>query len=218
MEQRHSILTSNHLRKEEGAAMLDVLVNELGEYLTVEQGWLEKKKTASLKTLHSTGHPVELVASARAGLAGLAGFHTSILIGGEEYYFSPSGIRTAAKLSSHRPAWKASRSFVGISKRTGQELLDFLAEHFRAGSYDFLRKNCNSFTDCVLYFLCEERLHFRYRSMDTIGRWADGQTGILQSISKGGYRPNPSADDFDLEDLLEEIDDARAECSDTDED
>ncbi|CAE7216081.1 unnamed protein product [Symbiodinium sp. KB8] len=156
------------------------------------------------------GLEVELAASAR-GLAGFAGYHTSVLIDGEEYYFSPTGIRYVKKLMSHPRRSQATRTHIGFSKATGQQMLDFLNEHFLAGSYDFLRKNCNSFTDAALYFLCETRLDFKYRAMETIGWMAESRTGILNSISSGEYRQNRSADDFDLEDVLEQIDDERPE-------
>ncbi|CAE7804519.1 unnamed protein product [Symbiodinium microadriaticum] len=167
-------------------------------------------KPVELRSLNTSGLEVELAASAR-GLAGFAGYHTSVLIDGEEYYFSPTGIRYVKKLMSHPRRSQATRTHIGFSKATGQQMLDFLNEHFLAGSYDFLRKNCNSFTDAALYFLCETRLDFKYRAMETIGWMAESRTGILNSISSGEYRQNRSADDFDLEDVLEQIDDERPE-------
>ncbi|CAE7706258.1 unnamed protein product [Symbiodinium sp. CCMP2592] len=135
-------------------------------------------KPVELRSLNTSGLEVELAASAR-GLAGFAGYHTSVLIDGEEYYFSPTGIRYVKKLMSHPRRSQATRTHIGFSKATGQQMLDFLNEHFLAGSYDFLRKNCNSFTDAALYFLCEARLDFKYRAMETIG-W------MAESSSTGG--------------------------------
>ncbi|CAJ1368818.1 unnamed protein product [Effrenium voratum] len=143
--------------------------------------------------------------------AGLGGFHTSILICGEDYYFCPMGIRFSPKLVSHPRPHEALRLRVGVSQATGTELLNFLADHFQSGSYDFLRKNCNSFTDCALYYLCGKRLDFRYRAMEKLGWIAESQTGFLGTISEGEYTANPAAEDFDLEELLEQIEDARGE-------
>ncbi|CAJ1455030.1 unnamed protein product [Effrenium voratum] len=170
----------------------------------------EMMLATDLKSLRSKGYPVELVATGR-GFAGLGGFHTSILICGEEYYFCPMGIRFSPKLVSHPRPHEALRLRVGVSQATGTELLNFLADHFQSGSYDFLRKNCNSFTDCALYYLCGKRLDFRYRAMEKLGWIAESQTGFLGTISEGEYTANPAAEDFDLEELLEQIEDARGE-------
>eukprot|EP00439_Symbiodinium_sp_Y106_P017688 s5256_g2.t1 len=87
-------------------------------------------------------------------------------------------------------------------------MLCFLSGHFQPGSYDLLRKNCNTFTDCALYFLCGKRLDslfrllpkvdlvqdMRYKAVETLACMADERTGILQSITRGEYSPNPEAE------------------------
>ncbi|CAE7943222.1 unnamed protein product, partial [Symbiodinium necroappetens] len=201
------------LEKVEGAStngQSDIFEDCIEPVAAESAGGKKLLKPVELRSLNTSGLEVELAASAR-GLAGFAGYHTSVLIDGEEYYFSPTGIRYVKKLMSHPRRSQATRTHIGFSKATGQQMLDFLNEHFLAGSYDFLRKNCNSFTDAALYFLCETRLDFKYRAMETIGWMAESRTGILNSISSGEYRQNRSADDFDLEDVLEQIDDERPE-------
>mmetsp|Transcript_70910 Transcript_70910/g.125305 ORF Transcript_70910/g.125305 Transcript_70910/m.125305 type:complete len:247 (-) Transcript_70910:183-923(-) len=172
----------------------------------------EPRKQA-LKFMQMPGQEVEVAVSSRSGLGGFAGFHTSILVAGEEYVFAARGIRCYPKLTSHRKRENVTRSYVGVSQFSCKEMLVFMQEHFRPGSYDFLRHNCNSYTDCALYFLCGERLDLRYRAVERIGWLADSHTGILRSISKGQYTPNPLADNFSMDDVLQEIDAARGEDS-----
>jgi len=155
----------------------------------------------------SPGHIVELAASPLAGLRGFAGYHTSVLVAGEEYYFSPCGICSAPKLTSHEAAsGNVQRSLIGVSRSSGVDLLDFLTEHFQPGTYDLLRKNCNSFTDCALYFLCGQRLDARFCQIEQLGRAADERARLVQVMSRGEYLPNARALDFDLEAVLALID------------
>jgi len=165
--------------------------------------------------MRTPGHEVELAVSPLANLRGIAGYHTSVLVAGEEYYFCPSGIRYSPRIVSH-PMNSVQRIFVGLSQTSGAELLDFLEAHFRTGSYDLLRKNCNSFTDCALYFLCEQRLDLRYRTVEKLAWAADDNTGMLQAISSGEYKPNPKAEDFDVQALLRDIELARDYGSESD--
>lgn len=168
-----------------------------------------KSKSQPLRTLRSAASfEVELAVSPLAGLRGFGGYHTSVLIAGEEYYFSPTGIHCCSKVHSH-PKEVMVKIFIGHSSASGAELLCFLEEHFQEGSYDLLRKNCNAFTDCALYFLCERRLDLQYRAVEQLAWMADDHTGIMQSLSHGEYSPNPLAEEFDLQVILQDIDLAR---------
>lgn len=174
------------------------------------------QKSQPLRSLKSAGSvTVELAVSPIGGLRGFGGYHTSVLIAGEEYYFSPSGIHCCTKVYSHPE--EVMRIFIGHSSVSGAELLSFLGDQFKEGSYDLLRKNyrSNAFTDCALYFLCEQRLDLRYRAVEKLAWMADDRTGILQSLSNGEYSPNPLAEDFDLEAILQDIDLAREWDSDS---
>jgi len=168
-----------------------------------------QRSAAALRTLRTPGHEVELCVSPLAGLRGAAGYHTSVLVAGEEYYFCPAGICTSARLTSHQGGAQMQRFYIGLSGTSGAELLEFLSQLFRPGSYDLLRKNCNSFTDCALYFLCEQRLELRYRTVEKLAWVADDSTGLLQKVTQGDYVPNPRAQDFELQAVLKEIEIAR---------
>merc|ERR1711920_447246 len=77
-----------------------------------------------------------------------------------------------------------------------------LAAHFKAGTYDILRKNCNSFTDCALYYCIGRRLDEQYRALEKLGADAD-RVGLVRLLSLGDYVPNPNADDFDVDYVVE---------------
>eukprot|EP00930_Biecheleria_cincta_P045519 TRINITY_DN31367_c0_g1_i1.p1 TRINITY_DN31367_c0_g1~~TRINITY_DN31367_c0_g1_i1.p1 ORF type:complete len:234 (-),score=41.22 TRINITY_DN31367_c0_g1_i1:2-703(-) len=166
-------------------------------------------RCAALRTLRTPGHEVELAVSPLAGMRGFAGYHTSILVAGEEYFFCPTGINCSPNVISHQSGANMQRIYIGLSQASGSELLEFLEHHFRPGSYDLLRKNCNSFTDCAMYFLCEQRLGLRYRTVEKLAWAADDNVGLLQGITNGDYRPNPRADEFELQAVLAEIELAR---------
>ncbi|CAL1155921.1 unnamed protein product [Cladocopium goreaui] len=78
-------------------------------------GCLINPEPHELKSYYSSGLKVELLATAR-GLGGFAGFHTSILMAGEEYFFSPTGIRCCSYPISHPSLLQAIRIGVGVSK------------------------------------------------------------------------------------------------------
>jgi hypothetical protein len=151
------------------------------------------------------GYEVELVFSPIADMRGVAGYHTSVLLAGLEYFYGGAGIVCSPKISSHKKKSKMQRICVGISTYSGAELLAVLREYFPPGQYDLLRKNCNAFSDCALYFLCGQRLSWSFKGMDQIGIFAD-QFGLIQSISAGEYCPNPKAADFDVEAVILELD------------
>jgi hypothetical protein len=166
----------------------------------------------SLRTLRTPGLAVELAVSALAGLKGAAGYHTSIVLDGEEYVFTPMGITRWDTVLSHKKNPEMQRIAVGMTKYSGIDLIEFLDSWFPPGHYDLLRKNCNSFTDCALYFLCEVRLDPGFRQMERLGKLADDHYGFVQSISGGEYQPNPAAVDFEVERIIQEIDAERETC------
>jgi len=161
---------------------------------------------STTRTLSSPGYEVELAVSPLAGLKGAAGYHSSILIQGEEYFFSPMGIIHSPHISSHKKNPAMERIFIGLSRYSGSDLVEFFDHHFPPGHYDLLRKNCNCFSDAAMYFLCEQRLNRKYGYVERFGKFADDHAGIIQSISGGEYLPNPQAVGFDLEGLIKEID------------
>jgi len=80
--------------------------------------------------------------------------------------------------------------------------LAVLEPHFEAGTYDLLRKNCNTFSDCALYFLIQRRLHSRYVKLERLGSMLPA---VVQLVSGGIYERNPLADDFCTEKLIRSI-------------
>merc|ERR1719510_412125 len=75
-------------------------------------------------------------------------------------------------------------------------MIAVLRPHFLPGTYDLLRKNCNSFSDCALFVLLGRRLDEKYRSLEKIGAEWDKHMGLIQNFTGGNYKPNPQADGF----------------------
>eukprot|EP00434_Breviolum_minutum_P043727 symbB.v1.2.038992.t1/scaffold6282.1/size19416/1 len=120
---------------------------------TTLQKWMKCRQTFVPRPLPAnTWHKVELVFSPLANMQGLLGYHSSVLVDGEEYYFTPSGIRCYPKLSSHKRM--SERVEAGESLLGGTVLLDALSRHFQPRTYDLLRKNCNNFS--VVKDICFE--------------------------------------------------------------
>lgn len=155
---------------------------------------------------------VELAVSPLLGLGGVVGYHSSVLVSGTEFFFEPTGIRgvLADALLKHKTASGGShtscptRIVIGGSRRTGKELVEFLEPHFKAGTYDLLRKNCNSFTDCALFFLCGVRLDGGFRAMEQLGDFY-----LAPLLSLGGYTANSQAAGFEVEDIISVTHDSR---------
>merc|ERR1712187_227734 len=64
------------------------------------------------------------------------------------------------------------------------------------GTYDLLQKNCNSFSDCALFFLLGKRLDTKYRSLEKRGK---SFPSVMKSM---GYEKNDKADGFDVEEVI----------------
>lgn len=149
---------------------------------------------------------VELAASelelfAVSGLA--TAYHTSVLVNGEEFFFSDSGIFNDRALTSHQGS-PSERVDLGMSGRTGAQLLHALGPFFRPGTYDLVRKNCNSFSDCALHYLLGRRLENRFAALDRLGQLASPE--MLQRMTKGMYHPNPAAAQYKTSEVLAELD------------
>lgn len=143
---------------------------------------------------------VEVAASVLFGIPPLAtAYHTSILVEGEEYFFSDSGMCADTNLISHQgnpsEKWEAGRTDF-----SGSDLWRALGEHFRPGTYDLLRKNCNSFTDAAMFFLLRKRLDKRYSEAERIGQ---NTPEVVRAL--GMYAPNPVADSFSLEGVVDAL-------------
>eukprot|EP00428_Durinskia_dybowskii_P038587 CAMPEP_0170269744 /NCGR_PEP_ID=MMETSP0116_2-20130129/34814_1 /TAXON_ID=400756 /ORGANISM="Durinskia baltica, Strain CSIRO CS-38" /LENGTH=214 /DNA_ID=CAMNT_0010520931 /DNA_START=21 /DNA_END=665 /DNA_ORIENTATION=+ len=142
-------------------------------------------------------------------LPGLQCFHTSVLVGDSEYVFENSGVRIGQGPQSHsrhnRQGRLSSRVDYGLAVVDIDAFETTLCTWFRPGSYDLLRKNCNSFSDCALTFLIGQRIDPRYRGAEAFASVADRYLGLVQGLTSGKYRPNPNADGFDLEAATERL-------------
>merc|ERR1719198_2928640 len=96
---------------------------------------------------------------------------------------------------------------MGSSRRSGRDLFSNLESYFLPGTYDLLRKNCNSFSDAALFYMVHKRLDRKYRTLEQIGA---GSMGLVQAASGGQYVPNPRAAAFDLEKLVQDLDPDKA--------
>jgi hypothetical protein len=132
-------------------------------------------------------------------------YHSSVLVDGWEYFFQEDGLYRAPPhkaLVSHK--WSAPTVLdLGHTDRSAQELSDAMAPLFEEGSYDFIRKNCNSFSDCALFYLLGKRLDHRYRQLDLMGTDAyQRSSSLFRVATMPFYSPNQEADRFDLEEAI----------------
>ncbi|CAK9017125.1 Protein spinster, partial [Durusdinium trenchii] len=166
-----------------------------------------RKECAALQTLYTAGHKVELAATKLGpGFPGFQAYHTSVKVDDMEYSFSGEGIVVQRGLPSHmRLPDTPEVVYVGLTSLSGDVMQKHLTGFFKRGSYDLLRKNCNSFSDCALYFLLDMRLDPSYKGLEQLGHMADRQAGIVQAVTEGNYRPNPNADTFSVAATIEAI-------------
>lgn len=165
-----------------------------------------QKRTSTEKSDLETKPPgkylVEIAASVLFGLPPLASaYHTSILVDGEEYFFSDSGICYDDKLISHQGT-PTEKFEVGRTDYSGTELWWALQGHFRPGTYDLLRKNCNSFSDAALFFLLRLRLDKKYSALERLGQTSPD---MVARVTNNMYVPNPVAESFNIEDVIEAV-------------
>jgi len=152
---------------------------------------------------------VVLVASKMgpSGMTGFQAYHTSVEINGTEYFFDGGGIMSTNNRLSHQAdpnnpqsRWGTTETVIGYTNKNGSDLKDALRKHFNSGTYDLLRKNCNCFSDCALYYLCKIRLDPGYRSLEQKGQ------SFPSIMTKMGYEPNPKAETYDHEAIILSLD------------
>lgn len=174
----------------------------MGNAMDCAQQRTSKAATVDEEALPKGKYLVELAATVLFGIPPFASaYHTSILVDNEEYFFSDSGICYNDKLISHsgRPTEKYE---VGRTEHSGTELWWALQAHFRPGTYDLLKKNCNSFTDAAMFFLLRSRLDSKYSQLERLGQTSPGMVG---KVTNGAYLPNPVSADFALDDVIEAV-------------
>lgn len=157
---------------------------------------------------------VSVAVSPIGGVPGIQAWHSSVIVNGEEFSFSDGGISIARGTDSHDAMARQANSTtqvqiqtqvlnMGMSMYSGSQLKSALERHFAPGTYDLLKKNCNSFSDCAVAYLLKKRLDTKYRQLEQLGA---KNPGLVSQLSGSGYTPNPKVQDFDLEKLIKDID------------
>eukprot|EP00933_Yihiella_yeosuensis_P029518 TRINITY_DN23151_c0_g3_i1.p1 TRINITY_DN23151_c0_g3~~TRINITY_DN23151_c0_g3_i1.p1 ORF type:complete len:245 (-),score=29.84 TRINITY_DN23151_c0_g3_i1:195-929(-) len=112
-------------------------------------------------------HEVRLAATEIVRVAGMGGYHTSIIVDDREYFFDSVGIMEAQPLWSHMlgetktgdaVSNKTEVTVIGHTHINGRQMAQVLRPFFEKGSYDIFYKNCNTFSDAALYYLTKTRL------------------------------------------------------------
>lgn len=150
-------------------------------------------------------HRVQLVLSPLIRVPAVKAYHSSVLIDGKEFWFSLNGLSMGKEegLISHQRCYDSPHIIeMGHSNYAPQDLIEALGPHFRPGSYDMVRKNCNSFSDCAIFFLLSRRLSAGYYMLDTL---AAGCPSVAQMILGKSYAPNPKAENFSVEAIISGI-------------
>jgi hypothetical protein len=133
------------------------------------------------------------------------GFHTSVMMDDCEFAFSIDGICPGRGIPSHQQAPEPPAFFdYGYTDKTPAEMLRTLAPHFLPGTYDLLRKNCNSFSDCCLYYLVGERMDPSNRKLEKRAVKIDKWTGVVAKVT--GEWKNPQADLFKSQVVISNLD------------
>eukprot|EP00434_Breviolum_minutum_P005429 symbB.v1.2.004786.t1/scaffold274.1/size244435/27 len=161
------------------------------------------------------GHHVHLVATEIIRVAGMSGYHTSVLVDEQEYFFDAIGILEAPAFFSHSLNEQAqspddvqpdvSENFalsrgdrgkmvvipIGYSRHSGRDLVAALQQHFERGTYDVFYKNCNTFSDAALYFLTGTRMPACYNRIERfVTATKPVSVGLLNVIFKAMVEHN----------------------------
>eukprot|EP00931_Biecheleriopsis_adriatica_P078652 TRINITY_DN52081_c0_g1_i1.p1 TRINITY_DN52081_c0_g1~~TRINITY_DN52081_c0_g1_i1.p1 ORF type:complete len:407 (+),score=78.09 TRINITY_DN52081_c0_g1_i1:46-1221(+) len=180
---------------------------------------------------------VALAATPLFTVLGFTAYHTSVLVGERELFFDGSGINEANAFKSHHSCQELRSKAVSDSAPPSEletevtelgftqldcfDLKDILSVFFKRGSYDVLRKNCNSFSDAAIYVLTQQRLDAKYSRLE---RWVVAlepmSTDVIKNLVKPlqddtaadaaeatepGYVINPRAVGFDIEGIIAEL-------------
>lgn len=154
--------------------------------------------------LHSVQLAVSPIAGPLAGISVATAYHTSVLVDGMEFSFNTTdGIIVCDGPLSHK-LWQPDGQLhdLGRSAHSGKDMVAALEHKFQPGTYDLLRKNCNHFSDCALFFLLGRRLSAEYCSLERLGA---AIPAVVETLSGGRYTPNPLAADFGLEALIRDL-------------
>lgn len=170
---------------------------------------------------------VQVAATEILQVARMPAYHTSIILGGREYFFDADGIASAPALWSHLAGFEhiaehelSTEVFtVGYSAIGGSALVLGLESFFLSGTYDVLLKNCNAFTDAAVYFLTRKRLSAKFSRLERLlAGTRPVSTKLLSALLSATqddpdalgipqeYDPNPLAENFTVEDVVARCD------------
>eukprot|EP00425_Heterocapsa_triquetra_P034053 CAMPEP_0195120832 /NCGR_PEP_ID=MMETSP0448-20130528/122757_1 /TAXON_ID=66468 /ORGANISM="Heterocapsa triquestra, Strain CCMP 448" /LENGTH=232 /DNA_ID=CAMNT_0040158281 /DNA_START=1 /DNA_END=699 /DNA_ORIENTATION=+ len=172
-------------------------------------------------------HVVRLAATEILKVAGMSGFHTSLIIDDRELFFDRDGIMAAPPLWSHLAGRSKHPSDlrtevveIGRSASGAKALVQALGPFFEKGTYDIFFKNCNSFTDAALYFLTRTRLDGHFSRIERLitatnpvstsllnrlfRAFIESNTGTAVDVDI--YVTNPEADGFSVDDVIASFD------------
>mmetsp|Transcript_46314 Transcript_46314/g.130954 ORF Transcript_46314/g.130954 Transcript_46314/m.130954 type:complete len:240 (-) Transcript_46314:335-1054(-) len=187
---------------------------------------------------HRAPHEVRLAATEILKVAGMSGYHTSVIVDDREYFFDSLGIMAAPPLWSHMAGGGGkhpceSRTEViplGGALCNGPALVQALHPFFQKGSYDIFYKNCNTFSDAALYFLTRNRLPGHYNRIERLITATNPvSTGLLNRVfrafvenSTGAacdmdiYVMNPQAEGFSIDTVIATFDESDTESEESD--
>lgn len=147
---------------------------------------------------------VKFAVSVIGGAGPVSAYHSSVIINGEEFSFSDAGISVMSNIASHQNVPEGANTQVidmGFSAYNATKLKAALEPFFLPGTYDMLRKNCNSFSDCAIWYLLRKRIDKKYRAIEKLG---SSVQNLVASASE--YTPNKKADGFDVEKICLQLD------------
>eukprot|EP00930_Biecheleria_cincta_P048802 TRINITY_DN34066_c0_g1_i1.p1 TRINITY_DN34066_c0_g1~~TRINITY_DN34066_c0_g1_i1.p1 ORF type:complete len:228 (-),score=41.32 TRINITY_DN34066_c0_g1_i1:75-737(-) len=172
--------------------------------------WQEPSRSSSRRS--SVQLALTCLSPSSAEVLGVpAAYHSSLLVDGDEYSFSRSGLVRAKGWLSHRhlsgPTLVLS---MGESRLAGMAMAKALRNYFQPNTYDLLLKNCNHFSDCALFYLLGRRLPDKYKAAEQLGASVEKALGLIKMLSLGDYKENPQAVGFDSQIVLKSLGSAGA--------
>lgn len=180
------------------------------------------------------GNKVLLAATELFRCLGMSAYHTSIILGHRELFFDAAGIMEADAFWSHKWCKERCKGATGTALQpevfemgwtalNGECVKHALSPHFQGGSYDILRKNCNTFADVCLNYLTSKRLEGRFSRLErTVLAFEPVSTDLMsrlctvstksasasrrldtnQTNTAFTYVSNPLASGFNIEDVI----------------
>ncbi|CAK9098095.1 unnamed protein product [Durusdinium trenchii] len=132
-------------------------------------------------------------------------YHTSVLIDNEEYQFDGNGICVSQGLTSHARFTRGHELILlGHTTQSPKAMVALLKAYFQPGSYDLLRKNCNSFSSCALHYLLESSMDSKYSFMESVAQSVNNYINLV-SLIMPNYEPNPFAEGFSVDLVCRDI-------------